>query len=90
MQNSEFEKNIQQKMEELKLAPADAVWQKVEAELPKEKKRRWIVFLLLFAGLAAGSFLFMNQYKSGDKKAATDNIPAKKKWFRKFSCSKFN
>ncbi len=78
MQNSEFEKNVQQKMEELKLAPADAVWQKVEAELPKEKKRRWIVFLLLFAGLAAGSLIFMNQYKDEDKKLVTDNIAAKK------------
>ena len=78
MQNSEFEKNVQQKMEELKFTPADAVWEKVEAELPKEKKRRWIVFLLLFAGLAAGSFLFMNKYKSDNKKLVTDNIAAKK------------
>ncbi len=78
MQNSEFEKKVQQKMEELKFTPADAVWQKVEAELPKEKKRRWIVFLLLFAGLAAGSFLFMNQYKNNDKKILAENNTTKK------------
>ena len=59
MQNSEFEKNVQQKMEELKLTPADAVWQKVEAELPQEKKsRRWMIWFLLFAVLTAGSFYF--------------------------------
>jgi hypothetical protein len=78
MQNSEFEKKVQQKIEELKLTPADVVWEKVEAELPKEKKRPWIVFLLLFAGLAAGSLIFMNQYKDKDKKIVTDNIAAKK------------
>ncbi len=78
MQNSEFEKKVQQKMGELKLTPADAVWQKVEAELPREKKRRWIVFLLLFSGLAAGSFLFINKNNKEDKKIITDNIAAKK------------
>jgi hypothetical protein len=83
MQNSEFEKKVQLKMEELKLTPADAVWQKVEAELPKEKKRRWIVFLLLFAGLAAGSFLFINQYKNNDKKIIADNNTTKKNVLQK-------
>ncbi len=78
MQNSEFEKTVQQKMEELKFAPDDAVWQKVEAALPKEKKRRWIIFLLLFAGLAAGSFLFINQYKKDGKKNIADNNITKK------------
>ncbi len=49
MQNSEFEKRVQQKMEELKLTPTDAVWEKVAAGLPPEKKpRRWIIFFLLF------------------------------------------
>ena len=49
MQNREFEKNVQQKMEELQFTPADAVWDKVEASLPEEKKRRWIIYILLFA-----------------------------------------
>jgi len=35
MQNREFEKNVQQKMEELQFTPADAVWYKVEASLPE-------------------------------------------------------
>ena len=64
MQNSEFEKNVQQKMEELKLAPADAVWKKIAARLPEEKKgRRWIIFILLFAVLATGSIIFLNKFK---------------------------
>lgn len=71
MQNSEFEKNVQQKMEELKLAPADAVWKKIAARLPEEKKgRRWIIFILLFAVLATGSIIFLNKFKSNDKKIA--------------------
>lgn len=60
MQNSEFEKQVQEKMEELKLTPADAVWDKVEAALPEEKKRRWIIFLLFFIVAAGGAFIWWN------------------------------
>ncbi len=61
MQNREFEKQVQQKMEELKLSPADAVWQKVEAALPEErtKHRRWVV-LFIFLLLSTGAFVWVN------------------------------
>lgn len=68
MQNSEFEKQVQEKMEELKFTPADAVWDKVEAALPEEKKRRWIIFLLFFIVAAGGALLWWNNsYKAGKK-----------------------
>jgi hypothetical protein len=35
MQENEFEKSVQQKMEELKLHPSEAVWQKIEARSKK-------------------------------------------------------
>jgi len=61
MQESEFEKNIQQKMEELNLTPSASVWNKVELSLPeKEKPGRWIFFLLLFGFLAGGALLLWN------------------------------
>ncbi len=61
MQNREFEKQVQQKMEELKLLPADAVWQNVEAALPQErtKHRHWVV-LFLFLLLSTGVFVWVN------------------------------
>jgi hypothetical protein len=62
MQNRELEKIMQQKMDELKFVPSDAVWDKVEAGLPKkEKKRRWIFFILFFAALLFGSLLWFNK-----------------------------
>ena len=58
MQNREFENKMQQKMKELTLTPADAVWDKVEAGLPEEKRpRRWIFFILFFAILIPGTLL---------------------------------
>ncbi len=75
MQQSEFEKQVQQKMEELKLLPADAVWQKVAAGLPAEKKpRRWVFFILLLAGLLAGSAVLWNNFTGKDKMADRKSI----------------
>jgi hypothetical protein len=49
MEENKFEKQVKQKMEDLKLEPSDAVWTKIEARLEKRKKSRWgILFLFLF------------------------------------------
>jgi hypothetical protein len=50
MQENNFEKQVQQKLDELKLDPSDFVWQNVYAKIKKEK-RRWrelIIFFVLF------------------------------------------
>ncbi len=50
MQENNFEKQVQQKLDELKLNPSDTVWQNVYAKIKKEK-RRWrelIIFFVLF------------------------------------------
>lgn len=47
MQQSEFEKQVQQKLQELNFVPAEDVWQKIEAKLPEKKKRRYAWFILL-------------------------------------------
>jgi hypothetical protein len=62
MQNREFENKVQGKMDELKLTPTDAVWDKVEASLPKEKKRRWVIFILLFAVFMISGFFIWNVF----------------------------
>lgn len=51
MLESEFEKQVREQMEELKLSPSASVWEKVEEELREKKRRRVIVFIILLAGL---------------------------------------
>lgn len=80
MQNSEFEKSVQASMEALRLQPADAVWEQVEASLPPEKKPRRFLFFVLLAALLAGSlFVWNGLYREqqskgtgGDKRMAQD------------------
>lgn len=75
MQNREFENRVQQKMEELKLVPSEALWDKVEAELPAEKKRRrWILFVLLISAVFVSSILLKQYYNAGTEKNAATEI----------------
>ena len=62
MQENEFEKRVQQKMDELKIAPSDAVWQKIEPQIRKEKRRRWLLIFLpvMFIGLLYGGYVLLN------------------------------
>ncbi len=79
MQNSEFEKTVQQKMEQLKITPADAVWEKVADALPEQKKpRRWIIFFLLFGLLAVSSLIWFNGVDTNNKKNIKQNNASKK------------
>jgi len=58
MQN-EFEKQVRQKMEELKLAPSDPVWQKVEMQIRGRKDRRRLVIWLPLSVLILGAGLWL-------------------------------
>ena len=51
MQENEFEKKMQQKMELLQVQPAGEVWQKIQAQVGKrtERKRRFAIFFFLTA-----------------------------------------
>ncbi len=66
MQENEFERKVQQKMDGLRVRPSGAVWENVEHELRKKKKRRVVFYIFLLAGLSllgySGYFLF-NQPK---------------------------
>jgi hypothetical protein len=65
MQN-EFEKQVQQKMEELKLVPSEPVWQKVEMQIRKKKDRRKLIFWipLLALLLGGGLWIGIDQYSN--------------------------
>ena len=51
-----FEKQVQQKMDELQLRPSAEVWEEVEKRIRKEKRRRrFIIWFFLFGVLALGT-----------------------------------
>ncbi len=58
MQDNDFEKQVHQKMGELRLLPSGAVWEQVERRLHrKEKRRGWIIWLpLLLSALFLGGY----------------------------------
>lgn len=72
MEDNRFEKNVAEEMGSFKLKPSDAVWQQVDAQLKKDRKRRrWIIFFL-FAGLLLGGagLLYVTADKNEQPSAA--------------------
>jgi hypothetical protein len=61
MHDPEFEKQMRQRMEELKFSPSETVWANLEKEIAKDKRRKrpllWFSFFLVIA--LAGSFYFL-------------------------------
>jgi hypothetical protein len=68
MQENEFEKKLQQKMELLQVQPNEEVWQKVQAQVAKsnDRKKRFAFFVLLCSLLTTG-LLFTGTLKLFDK-----------------------
>jgi hypothetical protein len=55
MPGNNFEKQVQQRMDELQLRPSAEVWEEVEKRIRKEKKRRrFILWFFLFGALSLG------------------------------------
>ena len=55
MHEQNFEKQVQQKMEELSLQPSAPVWQKVEEQIQKKRDRRRVLFWLFPLLVVGGS-----------------------------------
>jgi hypothetical protein len=73
MQENNFEKRVQQRMDELKVQPSAEVWDKVYARIKKEKRRRrFIIWLLLGGALVAGGGVLWFSGKK-DKTVITDH-----------------
>ena len=53
MADKHFEQEVHDRMEEFKLSPSEPVWKNIEAQLRKDKRRRWF-FFLLFTGALIG------------------------------------
>lgn len=59
MHNQDFEKSVQQKMDELSFTPSASVWEKVKADIRPQQRRRtafWVLPVALLVG-AAGWWL---------------------------------
>ena len=68
MSKADFEKSVQQKMQELRFQPSQDVWKRVEADITPKRRRRPMVLWFLFAGLlmGAGSIYFISTQSSNN------------------------
>jgi hypothetical protein len=55
MENKNFEKAIENRMEGFRLKPSEAVWQEVEKRIKKEKKRRALIWWWIMGVIIAGA-----------------------------------
>ena len=76
MEENKFERQVQQKMDELKIHPSDSVWEKIEKRIKKKQRsnRGLFLLLLLFFGFLAGGYLLWNNRQHSIKE---DNDAAK-------------
>ena len=66
MPENDFEKQVQQKMDELQFVPSDAVWHEVEKQIDGRKKRRLYFYgclLFLFYWVAPHGCIFPHPEK---------------------------
>ncbi|HTL09305.1 MAG TPA: outer membrane beta-barrel protein, partial [Chitinophagaceae bacterium] len=76
---NEFEKQVQQKMDELQFAPSAAVWQGVERQIAPRRKRRIIFWIFLLAALSGGAAWWYNTLPADHQPAtemAIQHLPA--------------
>jgi hypothetical protein len=69
MPANEFEKQVQEKMEDFRLNPSASVWKNVEDELREKRKKRIIFFFLLPAAI----LLLLGSVYYFTNKPAVDN-----------------
>ncbi|MEP6583248.1 MAG: hypothetical protein ABJA90_03230 [Ginsengibacter sp.] len=62
MEENKFEKQVRQKMGELKLNPSEPVWENVKKRIEKRRTKKWelFIFFLLFVLLLSGAYLLFN------------------------------
>jgi hypothetical protein len=76
MQENNFEKQVQQKMDDLMLSPSGEVWKKLQLELEKkrDKKRGWFFFILIVICLAGGGSIWLSQHQTTTTNDKNDMI----------------
>ena len=72
MSDHQFEKNVQQKMDELRLHPSETVWKEVEKKIrPQKRRRRGLIWIPLMAALFTGFYFYYSGMEQSEKK----NLP---------------
>jgi len=76
MEQNNFEKNIQQKMDELKIPPSDSVWTNIEKRIDKKQKDRRVIFILFFLilFLLSGGYWLLNSGKNSQGNQSVSNL----------------
>ena len=81
MQENEFEKEVQQKMDELKFSPSAEVWKNVSAVIEKRKKDRKIFAIIFLCLLIIGTGIFIQlnstSYEKNNGFVSDKNSPVK-------------
>jgi hypothetical protein len=75
MADKSFEQQVKNELSELRMKPAASVWTGVEDALHHERKRRWLLWLFLVAGIGAASFC--GYYYFNNDKQETAGTPVK-------------
>lgn len=76
MQEDNFEKQVADKMEELRLSPSSKVWEGIEGQLKKDVyKKRFAFFMILLVGGIAAGILWNRTPFNEDVKKITANEP---------------
>lgn len=70
MEQNNFEKLVQQKLDELKIPPSESVWADVEKRIGKKDKDRKLIFILFFliVFVLSGGYWLLNLSKNSQKK----------------------
>jgi len=83
MQENNFEKQVQQKMDELSMSPSTEVWQKLSVSIAKDKKDRrfFAIIILLFLLFSTTLYFIFNNPSNSEAQNASlkENISGKTK-----------
>ena len=77
MEENKFERQVRQKMDELKINPSDSVWENVKSGIEKRKNRKWaflILFFLFALLLTGGYWLYNTNHSIFIEKEISNNI----------------
>lgn len=80
MEQNNFEKSIQQKLDELKMNPSDFAWTNIEKRIGKKHKDRKVIFILFFLilFLLSGGYWLLNFSKNNQQQNQLVNKDVKK------------
>src|SRR5688572_19429522 len=76
MHDREFEKQVQQKMQELRFQPGADVWARVQADVQKKRRRRPVLLWILFAGLMIGSAWILYSNLGNKQSKTAGQVPS--------------